>query len=268
VAALAYAQILYLLPISLFGMAVSAAELPEMASVVGETEQVHASLRARLRSALVRIACFVVPSSVAFWALGDVVSAALFQTGRFSHQDAVYVWSILAGATVGLLAVTSARLYASAFYALGDAKSPLYFGVVRLVLAASLGWFSALVLPAWLGINQRWGAVGLTASGGMVGWVEYLLLRRRLHARLGPVEVGGVLWKIWAAALLAALSAWGLGRVLPGAISAHPLLTGFLVLTPYGALYFLLAGWFGVPLVRELGRSLSRRWRPSSIPGP
>jgi putative peptidoglycan lipid II flippase len=264
VAALAYAQILYLLPISLFGMAVSAAELPEMASVLGGPEQVYASLRARLGSALVRIAFFVVPSSVAFWALGDVVSAALFQTGRFSHQDAVYVWAILGGATVGLLAATSARLYASAFYALGDPKSPLRFAVVRLVLAAGLGWLSALLLPGWLGLGERWGAVGLTASGGVVGWVEFLLLRRRLHARLGRVTVGGVLGKIWAAALLAALLAWGVGRLLPASVSADPLLTGVLVLTPFGAVYSVLAWWFGVPLARELGRSLVRRWQGRS----
>ena len=50
-----------------------------------------------MNSGLRQIAFFVVPSAVAFLALGDVVAAALFQTGRFTYDDAVYVWAILGG---------------------------------------------------------------------------------------------------------------------------------------------------------------------------
>ena len=48
VAQMAYAQALYLLPVSLFGMWVSAAELPAMSSAVGKDEEVAAYLRQRL----------------------------------------------------------------------------------------------------------------------------------------------------------------------------------------------------------------------------
>lgn len=51
----------------------------------------------RVNVGLRHIAFFVVPSAVAFLTLGDVVAAALFQTGRFTYADAVYVWAILAG---------------------------------------------------------------------------------------------------------------------------------------------------------------------------
>jgi putative peptidoglycan lipid II flippase len=56
VAALAYAQTIYLLPVSLFGMSVSASELPEMSSAVGGDEEVAAYLRGRLVGGLRRIA--------------------------------------------------------------------------------------------------------------------------------------------------------------------------------------------------------------------
>src|SRR5262249_30044357 len=72
VAAMAYAQQLYLLPVSLFGMAISAAELPEMSSVVGDEAQIAAALRKRLAAGLARMAFFVVPSAVAFLALRAV----------------------------------------------------------------------------------------------------------------------------------------------------------------------------------------------------
>ena len=102
VAALAYAQLLYTLPISLFGMAVSAAELPEMSSELGETSLVGQRLCARIDVASSRILFFIVPTSVGFLALGDVISGLLFQTGRFSAQDTRYVWWILGRVYRGL----------------------------------------------------------------------------------------------------------------------------------------------------------------------
>ena len=109
VTALANAQLLYTLPVSLFGMSVSAAELPTMSGAVGL--DANDVLRDRLNNGLRQIAFFVVPSAVAFLALGDVIAAALFQTGRFMHDDAILVWAILAGSAVGLLASTLGRLY-------------------------------------------------------------------------------------------------------------------------------------------------------------
>src|SRR2546430_5109053 len=76
VAALNYSQSLYTLPVSLFGISVSAAELPEMSSAVGEQSVVAEKLRARLDGGLRQIALFIVPSSMGFLALGDVMAGA------------------------------------------------------------------------------------------------------------------------------------------------------------------------------------------------
>jgi len=96
VAALAYAQTLYTLPVSLFGMSVSAAELPAMSGAVGAESEVAELLRVRLNAGLRQIAFFVIPSVAAFLVLGDVIVAAIYQSGRFTHTDATYVWGILA----------------------------------------------------------------------------------------------------------------------------------------------------------------------------
>ena len=120
VAAMFSAQVLYLLPVSLFGMAVSAAELPEMSSATGGDADRAAHLHERLRRALRRVVFLVVPSAVAFIAIGGSIIALLFQTGRFSADDTRVVWIILAGSALGLSAGTQGRLLGSAFYALGD----------------------------------------------------------------------------------------------------------------------------------------------------
>src|SRR4030095_4942446 len=137
------AQLLYTLPVSLFGMSVSAAELPSMSGAVGlENTEL---LRARLDYGLRQIAFFVVPSAMAFLALGDVIAAALLQTGRFTHDDAVFVWGILAGSAVGLLASTLGRLSSSTYYALRDTRTPLRYAIVRVVLTTALGYVCAIV---------------------------------------------------------------------------------------------------------------------------
>src|SRR4030095_12609791 len=117
VTGLANAQLLYTLPVSLFGISVSVAELPEMCEA-GTSD----AIRQRLDTGLRQIAFFVIPSAVAFLALGDVIAAALLQTGRFTRDDAQYVWGILAGSAIGLLASTLGRLYSSSYYALRDTR--------------------------------------------------------------------------------------------------------------------------------------------------
>ena len=167
VAALTYAQSLYTLPVSLFGMSVSAAELPAMSSALGSREAIADQLRHRLDDGLRRIAFFIVPSVIAMMVFGDVMTGALYQTGRFNRADSTYVWGILAGSAVGLLASTLSRLYASTYYALRDTRTPLRFAAVRVALTTVLGYTFAIPLPLWLGIAPRWGAAGLTAAIGL-----------------------------------------------------------------------------------------------------
>src|SRR5207253_3274025 len=95
VASLTYAQSLYTLPVSLFGMSVSAAELPAMSSALGTQDEVATQLRKRLDRGLRRIALFIVPSAMAMLALGDVMTAVLYQTGEFRQDATRYVWGIL-----------------------------------------------------------------------------------------------------------------------------------------------------------------------------
>src|SRR6185437_9127852 len=162
VTGLTNAQQLYTLPVSLFGISVSASELPALSRVAAQADT--ALLRNRIDTALRRLTFFVVPSAVAFAAFGDVIAGVILQHGRFKPEDSRLVWTILAGSSIGLVASTQSRLYGVAFYALGDPKRPLHFATVRLVIAGALGYFCALILPGWLGVAPILGTAGLTAS--------------------------------------------------------------------------------------------------------
>jgi putative peptidoglycan lipid II flippase len=235
-AALGYAQSLYTLPVSLFGMSVSAAELPTMSKAIGNSEVVADVLRHRLDEGLRRIAFFIVPSSMAFLALGDIIAAVLYQTGKFTRDDSTYVWAILAGSTVGLLASTLGRLYSSTYYALRDTRTPLRYAIIRVALTTVLGYLCALPLPRALGIDPKWGVAGLTASAGIAGWVEFSLLRRSLNRRIGRTGLSGsYITRLWIAALLAADIGWTLKIALP---HLHPIPLAAVVLGLYGISYF------------------------------
>jgi len=258
VAAISYAQVIYTLPVSLFGMSVSAAELPAMSGVSGNESERAAQLRARLDAGLRQIAFFVIPSAVAFLALGDVVAGALYQTGAFTREMTVYVWAILAGSAVGLLASTWGRLYASTYYALQDTRSPLRFAMVRVALTIVLGYLFAIPLPLQLGIDPRWGAAGLTASAGMAGWIEFHLLRRGLHSRLGSTRIPvPFVARLWGSALAATAAAWVVKLALQG---RHPLVVALFSLGMYGIAYLTITATLGVPHAwRILGRVGWRR---------
>ena len=255
VAALTYAQSLYTLPVSLFGMSVSAAELPAMSKSLGTVEVIAETVRHRLDEGLRRISFFIVPSAVAFLALGDVIAGVLYQSGRFSHADSFYVWTILAGSAVGLLASTLGRLYSSTYYALQDTKTPLMYAIIRVVLTTVLGYLFSIPLPRWLGIDPKLGAAGLTMSAGLAGWVEFLFLRWSLNHRIGRTGLSfSYTAKLWTGALAGAAVAWGLKLLI---IHWHPIPLATVVLGGYGVTYFAVGYLFGLAQARTIiGRVL------------
>src|SRR5205823_7020427 len=114
------------------------------------------------------------------------------------------------------------RLYSSAFYALRDPRTPLRFAMVRVALTGALGWIFAIPLrplmlsalaamhvpiPVIGGSTAPLGAIGLTASAGLAGWLEFALLRRALARRAGAVQIPrSYLIQLWASAIAAGVA--------------------------------------------------------------
>jgi putative peptidoglycan lipid II flippase len=253
-----FAQTLYLLPVSLFGMAVSAAELPAMASALGTDDEIATTLRGRLGAGAERIAFFIVPSAAAFLAFGDLLAGALFESGAFDRRASLWVWAALAGYAIGLLATTVGRLYSSGFYALRDTKTPLRFAVVRVALTIALGWLGALVVPRALDLRPLWGVAGLAAASGIAGWVELALLRRALATRIGALPRRALaLTRLAFGAALGAAAGWGvrlaLGGVAPMRVEA------LVAIATFGAVYLGAAWLLGAPTMREMVAAARRR---------
>ncbi len=262
VAVLGYAQNVSMLPISLFGMAIAASQLPAMSSALGEHADVAAEIRGRLDEGLRRIAFYIIPSAAAFLLLGDIVAGVLYQGGEFRRDGTVWVWHVLAGSAIGLLAGTMGRLYSSGWYALRDTVTPLKFAMIRVTLTLALGYVAALLLPRWLGISPQWGVAGLTASAGIAGWVEFWLLRRAMNKRIGPTGVPlRTIVMLWLAALGAAVPAIAV-KILLGV--AHPIVLALIALPIFAIAYLFLTSRARMPEAAEFIQRAMRVFRRTS----
>ena len=237
IAALNYAQLLYSLPAGLFTIAISAALLPELSSATAQSGTLTDRLAGPLDSALSHTAFLLIGSAVAFIALGDVLVAAVYRGGRFSSDDVNYVWAILGASSIGIVGTSMGGLHATAFYAIGDARTPFKASVIRLAVRAVLGVVLAVPVVRMLGIHPKWGAAGLGAAIGISGWIEFVLLRKWLRDRIAlPATPSFVpyLIRLWAIGAVAAAFAWLVKLALP---TGQPVVRAVAILGTYGVAY-------------------------------
>lgn len=271
---LAYAQVIYTLPISVFGMAIANAELPQMSSEVGTDEEIGTALRRRLDRSIRQVAFFVVPTVVAFVLIGRLLITALYEGREFTQDATILVWYILVGSSIGLLAATLGRLYSSTFYALHDTRTPYRIAIARVTGGAALAllfafplrpMFAAIVtsfglpLPDSLGGANALGVVGISTASALAAWIEFILLRRGIRKRIGSGESKtGFLLKLWTAAILAGLAALAID-LLELRLPLKRFAEAILACGVFGVVYFGVAFALKVPEVRAtLSRFTSR----------
>jgi putative peptidoglycan lipid II flippase len=226
VASLSYAQLVQQLPISIFGVSIAAVALPELSRDAAGTAP-NELLRARLATGFRRIAFFVVPAAFAFAAVGDVIVALLFQTGRFGSSDTAVVAGVLACYGIGLVGSASTKLFASGFFALRDTRTPVRISIVTLALSSGL----AAVLM------RVFGVAGIALGSSIGATVALLAQLWYLEGRIGPVldrSTGRYLAMIVVGALLATGAGMAVARLSPG---LDPLPRAAAVLGAFGVVY-------------------------------
>jgi putative peptidoglycan lipid II flippase len=258
-----YAQMLYILPISLFGMSIAASELPELSRLRGEAEA--PALLARVRRALGAVAFLNVPTVVGYLAFGYLVVGAVYRRGSFGGADNGLVYLALCGYSTGILATTTSRLLQNTFYALGDTRTPAKIAALRVGAAALIAlplmfWLDRFPVPPAFGPQppgQRLflGVLGLSLASGAGAWLELARLRAALRRRLPKFALP---WRDELQALLLALAAAApaglLWLLLPASLSG--LVKAVPVLLTYGALYLLAAVLAGRPELDAIARRL------------
>ncbi len=240
--ALGYSQRLMYLPISLFGISVAAAALPDMSR-----EATVARLRPRLVNGFFQILFFVLPAAVCFLVFGDLIISVAFQRGAFTETSTLIVAAVLGTYALGLVASASQKLFASGFHALQDTRTPMIIAAVAVTAGIGLAVAFTLTARSRLPMEyQPYAAMGIALGGACGAWINLLLLWTLLGRKLGGLFDRRALRaavRLAAAAGLAGVTAAVLRSQLASGWPGSGFLADFillLLLTAVGAVPYLL----------------------------
>ena len=217
VASIGYAQVLYILPISLFGLSVAAAELPELSRLATKNmprmaDRIGAGLRQGLFLAI--------PTALGYISLGYVIIRLIYEGGLFDADDNWLTYIILAAYSIGLLATVGSRLLQNGFWALEDTRTPARLAAVRAVISVTIAFpamfaldqYSVALIPGVETSPLYFGAVGLALGSSVAAWIEWWLLQRGLRRKLQidfvPWNAIGTMMVFVIIALLPAFVVW------------------------------------------------------------
>lgn len=186
-------------PIGVFGVAIATAALPALSRSRAQTD--YNEFRQTLAHSLVLVFLLCVPSAVGLAVLGRPIVSLIFEHGRFTAFDTAQTGDALAAYAIGLAGYAAVKVLSPAFYALGDARTPMLISLGS--IAVNYVMNSLLVGP--------FGHVGLAFSTSTVALVNFILLALFMRRRLGRLEgsrLGMTLLRICAAAVPMAAVAW------------------------------------------------------------
>ena len=274
--ALSLAQIIYMLPIGLFVMSIISADLPEFSRDRDNTSAV----RRRFIASSERIGFYLVFSSIAFITMGEPLVDFLFERGKFTSEDTLYIWIVLAAYSLGLYATGMSRLYQNLCYSYGDVKGPARLAGFRVLVAGSLGFLLMFQLdrfaiddnsivrigdfPSFSPLPelaraldttpQPLGALGLALGSSVAAWAEYFLLRKRVAERFQIKRDSHLLKKFF---LLPGI----ISAILAGTISFllydyDAYLVAPIALLISGIVYTLSSSYFGSEAAKEFLKTI------------
>ncbi|MFW6057852.1 MAG: murein biosynthesis integral membrane protein MurJ [Persicimonas sp.] len=264
--ALRYGVMLYMLPVSLFGMSVAASELPELSRLADS--RVGRFLE-RTRRSLRQIAFLTVPTAVGYLAFGFLIVGAVLRTGQFEINGNWLAYFVLAGYTLGLVATTMSRLLQNAFFALKDTKTPAKIAAMRVGISALVGvplmfWLDSFALTEIVDIPAAeqplfLGAVGLAVGASAGAWAELAMLRITLGRKTDDFALPMMATaKMVGLALIATVPALLLWRVLP---DWHIALQAIPVVGLYATVYLGIAYALGFDEIDAWVGRFARRFK-------
>jgi putative peptidoglycan lipid II flippase len=174
---------LMLLPLGIFGMAVSTAAFPTLAENVarGRMDRVRSSILETVRSILF----MSIPSAIGLIVLGFPIIQVLLQHGRYSLSMAQSTAVPLAFFALGLPALAAVEILTRSFYAMRDSVTPVIVSVAQFVFKIVLSLL-LIHVAIW---GAPWGMGALAFSTSLAGTLEAMVLFYLLHQRIGELQV-------------------------------------------------------------------------------
>jgi putative peptidoglycan lipid II flippase len=170
------AYILFYLPVALLAQAIAQAALPQL-STLGTRGQFTRLRRLALKVIGVAL-LFGIPTALILCILGRPIIHIIFQHGAFTRHSTDLTALALIGYAVGLPGVIAGELMGRTFYAMKDARTPLFTNILNFAAHIGLIYF---FLAIFTGTNAII-AIPLAFSGSAT--TEAILLALLLYLRL------------------------------------------------------------------------------------
>jgi putative peptidoglycan lipid II flippase len=234
-----YGNRLMQLPLGVFGVAIATALLPISSGHLarGEKDDFVKTLAFGLRLLFL----ITVPAAVGIIVLSEPINRLLFQYGRFTPEAVAAVAQASILYTTGLVAYAGVKVIVPTFYALNDAKTPLFAALISVVVNVGLN----------LAFMRPLGYRGLALATAVAAFVNFGFLLFRLRQRVGNLDGRRIFNSLWRVCLSAAGMGWLIwassqgwlphaGQHVPRAVMAFKVFA----LIGFGALAFAAFGWF------------------------
>ncbi len=162
--------------------------------------------------ALELVALFCLPAAAGLALMGVPVIGLIYEHGRFASRDTAAAAQALAGYALGLAGYAGIKVLAPAFYALGDARTPMRVSVLSMATNYALNWLFVRRLG--------FGHVGLALATSAVALGNFGLLFVVLRRRVGGFGQAAAAARIALATAVMVSVAWGVDAALAGALPA------------------------------------------------
>ncbi|MCP3905755.1 MAG: murein biosynthesis integral membrane protein MurJ [Planctomycetes bacterium] len=203
--AVSYAQRLYQFPLGVFGIAVATAIFPALAALADDPDAFGRTVRRGLR-----LVVFIgLPASVGLVLVREPLTSVILEGGAFTQDNTERVGRVLLGYAPAIWAYSTVHVLTRAFYARGDAMTPVRVAVSVVVLNVVLN--CTLI---WTPLREA----GLAWSTAICSTVQGLALLALLRRRIGPIVDGAVTAsavKSVLAALLMGVAVWLVATLVP-----------------------------------------------------
>ena len=175
---LSYAFRLMQFPIGLFGVAIGTASIPVLSRLAsqGKTKD----FRDTLSSSINLVFLMTLPSACGLIVLGEPIIRLLYSHGgMFQEADVPMTAWALSGYAVGLTGYAAIKVLSPAFYAMDDAKTPMYIAIVSIAVNAIASYFLMKLLSQYNVTDATpsgLGHVGVALATSCVALVNFFAL--------------------------------------------------------------------------------------------
>jgi len=217
---LSYAFRLMQFPIGVFGVAIGTAAIPTLSRLASEEN--FTKFRSTLSDAIKLVFLLAIPSACGLVVLADPIISLIYQRGEFDAFDTNMTGWALAAYSLGLAGYAAIKVLSPAFYALDDAKTPMYISLASIIVHVPSS-FGLMQLLSTVGVSPErpngYGHAGVALATSIVATVNFIALayymRRRIK-RLNGRDIFAALVKIVIASAAMSAVAYGAYYIVAG----------------------------------------------------